>query len=110
MIKLFCYNPLGPALRGQTLKVFGGGCLLPDAFQSLGPGRVLPYRLIASGFAVNTIFYTALLCLLLFGPFALRRFIRVKRGLCPACAYPRGESDVCSECGKALPGRAKVAT
>ncbi len=23
----------------------------------------------------------------------------LRRGLCPACAYPRGESEVCSECG-----------
>ncbi len=55
------------------------------------------------GFAVNTLFYAVVLWLLIPGPFALRRFIRVRRGLCPACAYPRGESDVCSECGKALP-------
>ncbi len=57
------------------------------------------------GFAVNTVFYAAVLWLLILGPFALRRFIRVRRGLCPACAYPRGESDLCSECGKALPHR-----
>ena len=25
---------------------------------------------------------------------------RIKRGLCPACAYPVGASDVCTECGK----------
>ncbi len=68
----------------------------------------LPLRPIWPGFAVNTLFYAAALWLLIPGPFALRRFIRVKRGLCPACAYPRGESDVCSECGKALPERVKV--
>ncbi len=55
-----------------------------------------------TGFTANTIFYAAVLWLLICGPFALRRLIRVKRGLCPACAYPRGESDVCSECGKEL--------
>jgi hypothetical protein len=27
---------------------------------------------------------------------------RIKRGLCPACAYPIGASDVCTECGRAL--------
>ena len=105
LLSFRCEEALGPALRGQTLKVFGG-CLLPDAFQSLGPGRVLPYRLIASGFAVNTLFYAALLWL----PFVLRRFIRMKRGLCPACGYPMGESAVCSECGKALPRRARATT
>ena len=55
------------------------------------------------GFAVNTVFYAAVLWLLILGPFALRRFIRMKRGLCPACAYPMGESDACTECGGALP-------
>ena len=54
------------------------------------------------GFAVNTVFYAAVLWLLIPGPFALRRFIRVRRGRCPACAYPMGESAVCSECGKSL--------
>ena len=62
--------------------------------------RLAPLRPIWPGFAVNTVFYAAVLWLLIPGPFTLRRFIRVKRGLCPACAYPRGESDVCSECEK----------
>ena len=52
----------------------------------------VPYRPIWPGFAVNTVFYAVVLWLLIPGPFVLRRFIRVKRGLCPACAYPRGES------------------
>ncbi len=42
------------------------------------------------------------------GPFALRRFLRVRRGLCPKCAYPMGESSVCTECGRALPKRART--
>ena len=58
------------------------------------------------GFALNTLFYATLLWLLLPGPFALRRFLRVRRGLCPKCAYPMGESAVCTECGRALPRRA----
>ncbi len=72
--------------------------------------RALPLRPIWPGFAVNTALYAAVLWLLIPGPFALRRFIRVRRGLCHACAYPRGESDVCSECGKALPRRARATT
>ena len=60
------------------------------------------------GFAINTIFYAALLWLLIPGPFALRRFLRVKRGLCPKCAYPMGESSVCTECGAELPKRART--
>ena len=55
-------------------------------------------------------FYDFVLWLLFGGPFALGRFIRVKRGLCPKCTYPMGQSDVCSECGKALTGRMAVTT
>jgi hypothetical protein len=58
------------------------------------------WRLLAVGFAINTLFYAALLWLLFAAPFALRRRRRIKRGLCPACAYPVGDSDVCTECGK----------
>ncbi len=78
----------------------------PEAHQP----SFFPLRPVWPGFAVNTFFYATFLWLLICGPLALRRFIRVRRGLCPACAYPRGESNVCSECGKALPGRARVTT
>ena len=59
-------------------------------------------RPIWPGFAINTLFYATILWLLIPGPFALRGFIRRKRGQCPACGYPAGESAVCSECGKEL--------
>ena len=62
--------------------------------------RDLPYLPIWPGFAINTFFYTAILWLLCAAPFALRRRRRIKRNLCPACAYPVGSSDVCTECGK----------
>ncbi len=58
------------------------------------------------GFTINTLFYAAIFWLLIPGPFALRRFQRVRRGLCPKCAYPMGESSVCTECGGALAKRA----
>jgi hypothetical protein len=51
------------------------------------------------GFAINTVFYAGVLWLLFAGPFALRRRRRIRRGLCPKCAYPVGTSDVCTECG-----------
>ena len=70
------------------------------------PARIMRIRLLPTRFAVNTIFYAALLWL----PFVVRRFSRARRGLCPKCAYPMAESPVCTECGKPLPGRAKVAT
>ncbi len=66
----------------------------------------VPLRPIWPGFAVNTIFYAAILWPLICGPVALRRFLRVRRGLCPKCAYPMGESSVCTECGGALAKRA----
>ncbi len=55
------------------------------------------------GFAINTIFYAAVLWLLIAVPFALRRRLRVQRGLCEKCAYPIGSSPVCTECGGTLP-------
>jgi hypothetical protein len=78
-----------------------GGLTLPKGF-AMPPDvipRVLPLRPIWPGFVVNTLFYAAILWLLICGPFAVRRVIRIRRGLCPACAYPRGEAAVCSECG-----------
>ncbi len=68
--------------------------------------RVLPLRPVWPGFAVNTLLYAAVTWLLFVCPFELRRFIRVRRGLCPTCTYPMGASEVCTECGKPLPGRA----
>ncbi len=62
-----------------------------------------PLRPLWPGFAIDTIFYAAILWLLIPGPFVLRRFLRVRRGLCPKCAYPMGESAVCTECGRSLP-------
>ena len=70
----------------------------------------LPLRPLWLGFAVNTLFYAPTLWLLACGLLAMRRLVRVKRSLCPACGYPRAESAVCSECGKALPVRAEAAT
>jgi len=64
--------------------------------------RFWPLRPIWPGFAINTIFYAAMLWMLIAAPRALRRKRRLKRGLCPACAYPIGSSDVCTECGAAV--------
>ncbi len=49
---------------------------------------------------INTIFYAVMRWLLFAAPGFVRRRYRIKRGLCPSCAYPVGESDLCSECGK----------
>ncbi len=68
-----------------------------------GPyARVLPLRPIWPSFAINIFFYSIMLWLLIPGPFALRRLIRQRRGLCPACGYDlrHGEHEACPECGE----------
>ena len=62
---------------------------------------VLPLQPIWPGFAINTAFY-ALILWLPFAPFQLRRYMRIKRGLCIKCGYDlRGtEHEVCPECGE----------
>ena len=64
--------------------------------------RTLPLRPIWSGISVNTVLYAAILWVLSGGPFFLRRRLRLRRGLCPSCAYPMGASPTCTECGKTL--------
>jgi hypothetical protein len=88
----------------------------PNQFIMLRPGYMydvaLPLRPMWRGFAINTLFYAAILWLLFATPLELRRMRRIKRGLCPACAYPVGASDLCTECGKPVPsplrGRVRV--
>ena len=70
--------------------------------------RTLPFGVIWPGFAINTIFYAAVVWLLFFAPFKLRRWRRIKRGLCPACAYPVGTNPRCTECGKPVNNIDKV--
>lgn len=79
-----------------------------SALQGKPPFPLLP---IWPGFAACTLLYAAVLWLLICGPLVPLRVIRVsrvKRGRCPACAYPRGQSGVCSECGRPLPVRSGV--
>jgi hypothetical protein len=75
--------------------------------------RILPVLPIWTGFAINTVFYGAILWLLFAAartPGAVRRWQRVRRGLCPVCAYPvgPGKSANCSECGKPVLSRGVV--
>ena len=64
---------------------------------------VFPLRPLWTGFAINTLFYATILWLLTFGPFAVRRFVRNKRGRCIKCGYDLGHADhrACPECGAA---------
>jgi len=70
--------------------------------------KLLPRHPIWPGFAINTLFYAGVLWVLCCGPFALRRMIRRRRGQCPACAYPIGQSPVCTECGAAVTQRGDI--
>jgi hypothetical protein len=73
-----------------------------DEYDALGDPPIPKDRVrgtIWPGFAINTLFYAGILWLLFAAPIALRRRRRIKRGLCPACAYPVGTSNKCTECG-----------
>ncbi len=72
--------------------------------------RNIQRRPIWPGFAINTVFYAFVLWLLFAAPFALRRRRRIKRGLCPKCAYPVGTNEVCTECGAAVPRKVETST
>jgi hypothetical protein len=61
--------------------------------------RTLPLRPHWRGFVANTLLYAAAAWLLFHSPRGLRRLVRRRRGLCPTCGYPPGESAVCTECG-----------
>ena len=68
-----------------------------------GPdSHMLPLRPVWSGFAINAIFYAAIVWFMLVIPGAIRRRRRIKRGLCVGCAYPVGISEKCTECGTAV--------
>jgi hypothetical protein len=72
-----------------------------------GAARVLPLRPIWPGFAINTIFYGAILWVLWIAPGKVRRFVRGRQHRCPACGFIIAPgtcaNGLCSECGAALP-------
>ena len=96
------WRDYGGGVDGYMYELLHG---LPVAFLPPDGGfpRAVPLSPIWPGFIINTLFYAAVLWLLIPGPFVLRRFIRMKRGRCVKCGYPMGGSGVCSECGAALP-------
>jgi hypothetical protein len=92
------------------------GVQLPMWIQKMHLGTAhLPVQAIWPGFAINTVFYAAILWLLFAAPFALRKWRRIRRGMCAKCGYdlrgsphpsplPEGEGvPVCPECGTRLP-------
>jgi hypothetical protein len=89
--------------QAQNLKV--GLTEIPIKQYNEVDNVVVPYWPIWPGFAINTIFYAAILWLLWIAPGKVRRFIRIQRHRCPACGYEiaEGVGPRCSECGAALP-------
>ncbi|MGE0303995.1 MAG: hypothetical protein AB7K52_15045 [Phycisphaerales bacterium] len=81
------------------------GLACPEWFtRALGtrPDARLPIVVRPFAFAADAVLFAAA-CLPLTGAVnLLRRASRCRRGLCPACAYPRGPSPACSECGEPL--------
>ena len=77
--------------------------LVHDELKGPALWRRLPLAPIWPGFAINTLFYAALLWLGFCGPFALRRQIRRKHGRCVKCGYDLrgapGTDAGCPECG-----------
>ena len=89
-------------LSGITIEQSDWAILLPPPKPSrVDQSRIVPLRPIWPGFAINTVFYAAILWLLTLGPFTARRIIRRKRGHCIKCGYDlRGHSGGgCPECG-----------
>ncbi len=79
-----------------------GGIEVPAKFEPwLGPGPVLPCRVLPVGFAVDTALYGAAWFGLVFVPGYAARARRRRRGLCPECAYDLSHADHrrCPECG-----------
>ena len=74
--------------------------------------RQLPLRPIWPAFAINTVFYAVGLWGLFAAPFALRRRRRIRRGLCPKCAYDLRnrptDSTTCPECGATVAPASKA--
>lgn len=67
---------------------------------------IIPFGPLWPGFFANIVFYATVIWLLRMGVIVPRRFLRLRRGLCPDCAYDlRGAPPVsmqCPECGRRL--------
>lgn len=99
----------GDGTGDQRIIEHYGVLVLPEIVASFAESSTLPLKPIWPGFAFNTLLYAAMMWLLFFAPFTVRRYFRVKRGRCAKCAYPVGVSNVCTECGAPVaPSRHEV--
>jgi hypothetical protein len=67
---------------------------------TIGSGRIfLPLRPVWGGLLADIAVFAAGWGAVLTGPITIRRLVRRRRGLCPACGYTLGNRTTCSECG-----------
>jgi len=64
--------------------------------------KSLPLKPIEPGFTLNTLLYAVVLYIPFLGFGALKRRRRIRRGLCPACAYELAGLTTCPECGRGV--------
>lgn len=83
---------------------WSGGSLEPVVLP-----KTLPWRPVWSGLLINTVLFAAIMWLIGRALIGGRHLIRRRRGLCPKCAYPMGESSICPECGRPRPRRQAAA-
>ncbi len=99
------------AWRGTRGSIAGpsiGGIDLPPPPDGKAPTlatiRALPCRPIWRGLAADTLLFALAWSALLFVPPAIRTHLRIRRGLCPHCAYNLADlqpDSLCPECGHA---------
>lgn len=94
------------ATMSRTTRVNNGGIDLPQSFRDLGPGPVLPLRVIPVGLAVDAALYGSAWMLLLAVPGLVRRVTRHHQGQCVECGYDLRHvvHNRCPECGGATWG------
>lgn len=63
---------------------------------------ILPLRPLAWGFTLNVVLYASVMGIIIEALRFVRGYLRRRRGLCPSCSYPAGQSTICSECGTRL--------
>jgi hypothetical protein len=98
--------------QGTAMMTVGLWCLQEGVVKAQRPmwhgnrpeRRAVPLRPLWPGFAINTIFYAAIVWMLCAVPGAVRRRVRIKRGQCASCGYSLRDitSEKCPECGVAV--------
>ncbi len=67
--------------------------------------RPIPLGIIWPGVVLGSFFWSGAIIGPFLGTRLVRRYRRLLRGNCHACAYPMSSANLCSECGTALPPR-----